>query len=80
MVNRNTIRIICIICIYNRININNKIRNKFMNISYNDFTTFEELDNWKSKHLDYNIINIETLTRCPFYGRVWYWYNKRGNL
>ena len=51
-----------------------------MNISYNDFTTFEELDNWKSKHLDYNIINIETLIRCPFYGRVWYWYNKRENL
>ena len=51
-----------------------------MNISYHDFTSCVELDDWKSEHLNYNIINIETLTRCPFYGRVWYWYNKHGNL
>lgn len=51
-----------------------------MSISYYDFTSCVELDNWKSENLDCNIINIETLTRCPFYGRVWYWYNNRGNL
>ena len=51
-----------------------------MNISYHDFTNRIDLNDWALKHLGFNIINIETLSRCPFYVRVWYWYNKRGNL
>ena len=50
-----------------------------MSISYNDFTSCVELENWKSEHLEYNIINIETLNRCPFTCRVWYWYNNYRN-
>ena len=81
MVNRNTNRIICINRIYNRIIIYNKIGNKIMkNIHYDDFTNCIDLNDWALKHLEYNIINIETLSKCPFSCRVWYWYNTRGNL
>ena len=50
------------------------------NIHYDDFTNCVDLNDWALKHLEYNIINIETLSRCPFSCRVWYWYNTRGNL
>lgn len=49
-----------------------------MNIFYHDFTNCVDLNDWVLKHLGYNIINIETLDRCPFKCRVW--YDKRGNL
>lgn len=49
-------------------------------IQYEQFTSLSELNEWHSKHLEVNIINIETLIGYPSTYRVWYWYNKRGNL
>ena len=43
-----------------------------MNISYHDFTNRIDLNNWALKHVAADIINIETISRCPIKYRVWY--------
>lgn len=52
-----------------------------MMISYEDFTTCTKLSEWKSEHLEVNIINIETVSKAPTMYRVWYWtQNRNRNL
>lgn len=49
-------------------------------IQFERFTNLSELNEWNSKHLEFNIINIETETGYPLTYKVWYWYNRYGNL
>ena len=42
-------------------------------IYYNDFTSRIDLNNWALKHIAADIINIETISRCPAKYRVWYY-------
>lgn len=41
-------------------------------IYYEEFTSLSELNKWHSKHLEVNIINIETLIGYPLTYKVWY--------
>lgn len=52
-----------------------------MTILYEDFISCIDLSDWKSKHLEVNIINIETISKSSTMYRVWYWtQNRNRNL
>ena len=41
-------------------------------IKYEDFTSCTDLNNWRARHIEINIINIETISQYPALFRVWY--------